>query len=157
MQPITKKNIMNKHKTITLVKGAIHNPQEPRHYMTITKSDYHWYATIGNHRLAESSESLKLKEVGHHIYDSVIYFPRDCVNLNVLKQNTKTTTCPLKGSTRYFDFVLEEENLTNVAWTYENTIQEDSFIKNLIAFDPRKVQIERTEPLTDLKKNHERK
>jgi len=118
--------------------------------MTITKSDYQWHASIGNHSLAESSESLELKEVGHHIYDPVIYFPCDCVNLNILKKNTKTTTCPLKGSTRYFDLVLEEENLADVAWTYENTIQESSLIKNLIAFDPRKVLIERTIPLTDL-------
>ena len=148
---------MNKHETITLLKRTIRNPLEPRHYMTVTKSDHHWYASIGNNLLAESSESLYLKEVGHQAYDSVIYFPRNCVNLDVLKKNTKTTTCPLKGSTIYFDFVIEGENLANVAWSYEDTILESSVIKNLIAFDSRKVQIGCNERLSDIRKDRETK
>ena len=132
---------MRKNEKITLVKEAIHNPNEPRHYMTISKSNKTWYAKLGSRRLAESNRVLELREVGYSIYSSVIYFPSDCVDSNVLKKNKKNTHCPLKGTTCYFDLISSEVKVIDVAWTYENTISKAAIIKNMVAFDAKKIMI----------------
>ena len=60
---------------ITLVKDAIHRPDEPRHFMEYTYMDQLYVAKIGETIVAESRTILKLSEVGYHIYDPDPYFP----------------------------------------------------------------------------------
>ena len=132
---------MDKYKEITLVAGAIHNPDEPRHYMTITDSPQLWRAKIENYTLAESSAALELKEVGSHIYSPVIYFPFDNVKMEYLRKNKKSTFCPLKGSTYYLDFVVDKLSISDVAWVYKNAIPDSARIKNMVAFNAAKVDL----------------
>ena len=87
----------------TLVKDAIFNPSEPRHFMTITETTYKITAQLGDIILASSQATLEVKEVGRGIYDPVIYFPRSDIKMQYLTNNEKTTHCPLKGDTEYFD------------------------------------------------------
>ncbi|CAN0440067.1 unnamed protein product, partial [Phaeothamnion confervicola] len=53
----------------TLVRDAIHNPAEPRHFMRLARPTYTITASIGAVEIARSTRAIKLKEVGRDIYD----------------------------------------------------------------------------------------
>ena len=126
---------------ITLVKNAIHNPADARHFMRIATPDYRITATIGHERIADSRRVLKVKEVGRDIYDPVLYFPREDVAMTRLRKNIRTTHCPLKGDTEYFDAVIGEITIADVGWSYVRTIERAAALQGYIAFDPRYVHL----------------
>ncbi len=126
---------------VTLVKNAIHNPADARHFMRIAEPTHTITATLGDTELARSTRALKLKEVAYDVYDPVIYFPREDVAMDHLVRSEKTSHCPLKGDTEYFDGVTAGGRVENVAWSYDRTIDRAAAIRDYIAFDARKVQI----------------
>lgn len=131
--------------SITLVRDALHNPDEPRHFMRIVPTEEMFVACIGQTELARSSQTLKLKEVAYDIYDPVIYFPREDVRMALLARTERSTHCPLKGHTEYFDARLPGGSCReSVAWSYVRVIPPAALIDHYIAFDSRLVDV-RTE------------
>ncbi len=126
---------------ITLVRDAIHNPAEPRHFMRLARPGYRVTATIGGIEIANSTHAIKLKEVGRDIYDPVIYFPRGDVDMGRLVTIDKSTYCPLKGHTEYFDAHLDALRFSEVAWSYTRVLPFARDIENYIAFDAGQAQI----------------
>ena len=126
---------------VTLVRNAIHNPAEPRHFMRVVPCARLAVATLAGHELARSRRALVVKEVAHDIYDPVIYFPRADVAMASLRQGTRTTHCPLKGDTVYFDALIEGALTADVAWSYVDVIETAAVLRDLIAFDHRLVAV----------------
>ena len=126
---------------LTLVKDAIHNPAEPRHFMRIAPVACTVTAVIGEVQLARSTRTLKVKEVGRDIYDPVLYFPRADVAMAYLVRTDKTTHCPLKGDTEYFDGQLPAGRIGSIAWSYDRTLDIARELEGYIAFDTRQVQV----------------
>lgn len=126
---------------ITLVKNAIHNPNEPRHFMRVVPAGAERTAMVGDTVLARSSEALVAKEVGGDLYDHVTYFPRDDVDMPALSRTEKTTHCPLKGDTEYFDLIVDGDRVADGAWSYVETIEVAGVLRDLIAFDASKVTV----------------
>jgi uncharacterized protein (DUF427 family) len=120
---------------ITLVKEAIHRPEEPRHFMELQHPEGHYTAVIGGEVIADTRRAMKLAEVGYHIYEPVIYFPLDDVNMGLLRRTDKSTHCPLKGDTAYFDYVGEGGALKDVGWSYAEPLDFAADLANYIAFD----------------------
>lgn len=98
-------------------------------------------AEVAGFSVARSSDALIVKEVGMDLYDHVTYFPRDGVDMDALVQIDKTTYCPLKGNTAYFDIVAGGERIAEAAWSYVDTIDEAAELRDLIAFDTAKVTV----------------
>ncbi len=128
-------------KAVTFVRNAIHSPQDLRHFMDIGRPTYTVTATIAGREIARSRRTLKLKEVGRGVYDPVMYFPREDVDQTCLEATDKTTHCPLKGDTTYFDLFMDGTRRNDIAWSYTQTIDDATVIKDLIAFDTSRVQI----------------
>ena len=126
---------------ITLVKDALHRPDEPRHFMEIKHPRSRFTAFIKGEKLADSTSALKLCEVGYHIYDPVMYFPLEDVNMQLLRQTEKTTHCPLKGDTAYFDYVNGDAIVKDVGWNYVKTLPLAEALRAHIAFDPKLVTL----------------
>lgn len=126
---------------VTLVRDAIHNPAEPRHFMRVVRTDRERQATVAGTTIARSADALIVKEVGFDLYDHVVYFPRESVSLEVLAAIDKSTHCPLKGNTEYFDLVVGDTHLAEAAWSYIDTIDAASELRELIAFDTAKVSV----------------
>ena len=129
--------------SITLVKGAIHNPAEPRHFMTIRPADGIFVAKIGEVKLVTSQAALVMHEVAHLIIDPVIYFPASDVHMDLLQHAAAKTSCPLKGEASYYDYVNGDELQANVAWSYREPISLAAAIRGYLAFDPTAVRVER--------------
>jgi len=128
-------------KAVTFVRNAIHSPQDVRHFMDIGHPEYTVTAAVDGHEIARSNRALKLKEVGRGVYDPVMYFPREDVDLSCLEATEKTTHCPLKGDTTYFDLNMDGDRRKDIAWSYTQTIDDAALIKDLVAFDSTCVQI----------------
>ncbi|MEM7285069.1 MAG: DUF427 domain-containing protein [Actinomycetota bacterium] len=125
---------------ITLVENAHHNPHEPRHFMRIVAAGARQQATVAGATVADSDAALVVKEVGRDIYDAVVYFPRADVNMDALERIDKTTHCPLKGDTEYFDLIVGDERVPAAAWSYVGEMVAGEEIRDLIAFDARAVR-----------------
>lgn len=128
-------------KAVTFVRNAIHSPKDVRHFMDIGQPGSTVTATIDGREIARSSRVLKVKEVGRGVYDPVLYFMRDDVDMSCLETTDKTTHCPLKGDTTYFNLNLDGSSHNDVAWSYTDTIADAEVIKDLVAFDNSIVQI----------------
>ena len=122
-------------KAASLVKGAIYNPEENRHFMTISPISEIVSVKSFGVTVARSNEALCLKEVGYSIYPPVTYFPHDDVDWKLLESSEKTTYCPLKGHTKYFHLNIKDEKLFDVAWVYQKVIKEAQSIQGFVAFD----------------------
>lgn len=127
--------------SITLVRDAMHNPAEPRHFMRLARPTYAISASIGGVEIARSTRAIKLKEVGRDIYDPAIYFPREDVDMGKLVAIEKSSHCPLKGDAEYFDASIAGQRVAEVAWSYHRTLAIADGIKAYIAFYPQRVQI----------------
>ena len=125
---------------ITLVRGGIHNPDEPRHFMRVVPASGRRVAHVGDTVVADSDDAVVVKEVGRDIYDPIVYFPRGDVVSDVLVQIDKTTHCPLKGDTDYFDLAVDGQRIAEAAWSYHNWTVTDDLV-GLVAFDPGTVTV----------------
>ena len=125
----------------TLVKNAIHNPNEPRHFMRVVPTDKERTASVEGTSIARSADALIVKEVGNDIYDHVTYFPRSDVNMEALVLVDRSTFCPLKGNTEYFDVVVGDTRIPEAAWSYVDTIEEATQLNSHVAFDATKVTL----------------
>lgn len=126
---------------VTLVKNAVHNPSEPRHFMRVVPATTNHRATVGDQVVVDSDRAMIVKEVGRDIYDHVVYFPRDDVQMELLTKIDKSTHCPLKGDTEYFDLQLGDTIVSEAAWSYIEMVEGAEALQDLIAFDSSKVEI----------------
>ncbi len=134
---------MEQHMTpsdVTLIEDAIHNPDEPRHFMTVLPAGDGRSVSIGGTVIAESDDAVVVREVGYSIYEPVLYFPREDITMDLLRVTDRTTYCPLKGDTEYFDVAVDGEVVPDAAWSYVNMRLGDE-LKQLVAFDSSKAVI----------------
>ncbi|MBV1858498.1 MAG: DUF427 domain-containing protein [Nannocystaceae bacterium] len=128
----------------TLVRGAISRPDEPRHFMVIEPVEGAVVARAGAVVLARSTRAVRVREVGHHIYEPVVYFPPQDVDSAVLRPTEVITHCPLKGRAAAFD-VHADEVIEGAAWSYQQMFDFDPRLGQLescVAFDASKITVE---------------
>jgi len=126
----------------TLVENAVHNPGEPRHFMRVVPARKTHRAAVADTVLVESQAAVICKEVGRDIYDPVVYFPRDDITMSALVRIDKSTHCPLKGDTEYFDIVVDGATVTEAAWSYVDMVEGAEALQHLVAFDTSKIHVE---------------
>lgn len=76
--------------------------------------------------IASSDETLVVE--GNH------YFPRDDVDPSVLEKSETTSTCPWKGTARYYNLEFDGERNEDAAWYYPDPKPQAAKIKDRIAF-----------------------
>jgi len=85
---------------------------------------------------AKSSSTFRLLETSH---PPVFYIPPEDIMMEMLSKTGRTSICEFKGTAVYFDLVMPELQIENVAWSYENPRRGYETIKNHLAFYPSKV------------------
>lgn len=90
------------------------------------------------HEVADSARALLLSEPGR---DPVYYFPRDDVQMSVLRRNDHGTSSD-KGQAHWFTIMRDARIVEDVAWSYETATGETELIADYIAFMPQHVDFE---------------
>ncbi|MCJ8322862.1 MAG: DUF427 domain-containing protein [Rhizobiales bacterium] len=128
---------------ITMVKNAIHNPADPRHYARVKPVERLISITYKGQILAQTTNGLRVLEVGHDLYDPALYLPVDAIKVKLVI-NQKTSHCPLKGDAQYFNLIDQDNNIIeeNIAWSYPEPFGFIDAIKGKISFYTDRVTME---------------
>jgi len=90
------------------------------------------------HEVADSAKALVVSEAGA---DPVYYFPREDVQMSVLRRNDHGATND-KGALVRFTIARDARIVEDVAWSYEATHGGSELIEGYIAFMPEHVDFE---------------
>ena len=69
------------------------------------------------------------------------YVPRVDVRMDLLEQSDTVTRCPYKGTTVHFSARIDDEVVSDVAWSYPTPLPESQRIAGLVAFYDDKVTV----------------
>ena len=127
---------MTQHEAVTLATDTIHNPNEPRHFMAIKPVERRVRIFRGETLLADTTQAVRVIEVGRGVYDPNFYVPTEDVAV-ALEQTDKSSHCPLKGDASYFALDGEE-----IAWAYDKPFDFAQGLAGRRAFWASKVRIE---------------
>ncbi len=115
---------------------------DPNHPITVSRAPTRVQVLFGGHLLGDSGDVLVLREAD---YDPVFYFPRKDIEMSVLQNSDRRTSCPYKGEASYFTIMRHRSLVENVAWSYEQPLGGRSDIAGRIAFYPQHVEFHVTE------------
>jgi len=87
--------------------------------------------------IANSRRALVLKETR---LPPVYYLPREDIDMAALVPSDHRTYCPFKGTATYWSLTVGDKTLENVAWSYEDPIEDALGIRGYIAFYWNKVE-----------------
>jgi len=90
----------------------------------------------GDLLLADTTDAVRVIEIGKTAYDPVLYVPAADVSAS-LEPLDRSTHCPIKGDASYFALKGEE-----IAWSYENPIDFAEGLAGRRAFWAFKVRTE---------------
>ncbi len=88
---------------------------------------------LGGDIVAMTTSAIVLREDGHPVR---AYIPKGDIGA-ALSPTDKTTHCPFKGDTVYFDVKTGNQRLENAAWAYEHPYDEMAPLAGHVAFDDR--------------------
>ena len=89
--------------------------------------------TLNGTPVAMTSTAVVLREDGYPVR---AYVPKGDI-MAILVPTAKTTHCPFKGDTVYFDVEAGGERLENAAWAYDHPYDEMTALAGHVAFDDR--------------------
>lgn len=101
------------------------------HPISITPAHERVIVTVAGRRIADTRESLILKEAS---YAPVHYIPRKDVDMSRLQRSAQQTYCPYKGECAYYSIPTGGERSINAVWTYEAPYPAVSQIREHLAF-----------------------
>lgn len=121
----------------------IRRPDAPHHLMWVKPAGRRIRIRAGEEILAETTEALRVVELGRDLYDPVYDLPMDAVRVP-LRASDKTSHCPLKGDASYFDWVGPDGavRVESLAWSYRAAFDFAEILSDRIAFYPQRVTIE---------------
>ncbi len=108
----------------------------PDHPITIEASSARVTVTLGGHTIADSRDTLTLREAS---YPGVHYIPRKDVDMTLLERTAHSSYCPYKGEASYYSLPAGGERSVNAVWSYENPYDAVAGIKEYLAFYPSRV------------------
>ena len=125
---------------VPLVPEMIHRPGEPSHMMRVKSAGRRVAVRFRGREIAASDRALRVMEIARDVYDPVLYLPLDDVSAPLAKTG-RSTHCPLKGDTTYYDLADDPEG-TEIGWSYTRPLPIATVLEGYIAFDPARVSVE---------------
>ncbi|WP_428699879.1 DUF427 domain-containing protein [Stappia sp.] len=112
--------------------------RHPDHKITLHRSDERIRVSINGIPLAESRNSVILRESG---YPPVHYLPKADIRTDWLVRSAHSTRCPFKGEATYWNVDAPDSEVENAGWSYETPYDEVAEIAGHIAFYTDRVDV----------------
>lgn len=109
----------------------------PRHKVVEKRLSERIRVSAGGEPLADSIDVVRVEEDGN---PSRYYFPRADVAMDRLEPSSTTTTCPFKGTARYFHVRAGGTKLEDAVWSYEEPYDEHRDLTGRLAFYDDKIR-----------------
>lgn len=90
-------------------------------------------ATWNGELLAQSDDCI--------VVEGNQYFPKDAVNMELMRPSDSHTFCGWKGTASYYDVVVDGKVNKDAAWYYPDPMDDATHVKDRVAFW-RGVQVE---------------
>src|SRR5258706_6469137 len=110
--------------------------KHPDHRVDTSPASARVRITFNGKVIADTQDGIKLEESR---YAPVFYVPRQDVKMEYLTRTGHRTHCPFKGDASYYTLSSGERTEQNAVWSYEQTYDEVSVIRERLAFYPNKV------------------
>ncbi len=91
------------------------HPRSPYTRIDALASSRHVVVSVDGVELADSRKPTVLFETGA---PARFYLPMTDVRLDLLSQNDRRASCPYKGDAAFFDGLIGEQVVADIAWTY---------------------------------------
>lgn len=114
---------------------ALGHPRDPYHRIDVYPSTQHVRVTLDGEVLADSPRAKVVFETGHPPRH---YLPPEDVRVDLLEVSETKTRCAYKGSASYFSALGHDD----VAWVYREPQHDGEPLRDLIAFDGEKVDVD---------------
>jgi uncharacterized protein (DUF427 family) len=105
--------------------------QHPQHRVAERHLDQRMTVSIGGEVIADSADVIRVDEDRS---PSRFYFPRADVKMDKLTPSNTTSTCPFKGTARYFSIGAGGKQLKDSVWSYETPYDEHADLAGRVAF-----------------------
>ena len=105
-----------------------------RHYAIIDTYPRKLTLKLNDKVIAESENTLILKEVAKTVYNPVFYFPKQDIKIELVGEPERKSFCPIKGDASYWNFK-ENPSSDYFAWSYEKSLPRTKKIEGYIAFN----------------------
>ncbi len=107
-------------------------PRPPR----VEDTQQHVQVVVDGVVIADTRRARRVLETSH---PPTYYIPPADVRMEYLKRNGHATVCEFKGRAGYYDLVLGERVIRNVAWYYPNPAPGYEALRDYVAFYPGRV------------------
>ena len=112
--------------------------RDPRHRVDVVPSDRRLRVELDGVVLAESARPFALFETS---LPTRWYLPADDVHHELLEPSDTATSCPYKGTARYWSARVGDDLRRDVAWSYPEPIPECPRIAGLVCFFNERVDL----------------
>lgn len=103
----------------------------PDHQVRERRLDGRVQVLVEGEIVADSDDVIEVVEDGH---PDRWYFAREDVRTDKLEPSQKVTTCPFKGSARYFHVTAGGKHFDDAVWSYEEPYDEHAALRERMAF-----------------------
>lgn len=103
----------------------------PAHQIVETRVDHRMTVEADGELVADSSDVIRVDEDGH---PPRWYFPREDVRMQLLQPSNTNSDCPFKGHATYWTLHVDDKDLADAVWTYEDPYDEHADLKGRLAF-----------------------
>jgi uncharacterized protein (DUF427 family) len=86
--------------------------------------------------IAETTRAYRVLETSH---PPVYYIPLEDVRAEFLRPSRRHTYCEFKGAASYYDLVVGDREVRDVAWYYPEPTERFEVIRDYVAFYPGRV------------------
>ncbi len=114
------------------------HPRDPYTRVDVLDSSRHIRIEIDGETVADSRNAKLLFETG---LPTRFYLPKTDVRFDLLTPTDKATSCPYKGTARYWSASVKGITHDNIVWGYDTPLPESRGIEGLVSFYNEKVDI----------------
>lgn len=117
--------------------------RDPYHRVDVRDSSRPVRVLLGDMVIAESKQPRLLSETG---LANRMYLPPESVRRDLLEPSKTVTVCPYKGTTTYWNLRVGDRLIEDVAWSYDNPVEDATKITGLLSFDHKDLKVEVAPP-----------